>query len=169
MIVTVLQFLDQAVAKFCKLACTFLLASLFLLLGISILLRLVPLFTISGYDEIVELLFIWIVMLATVTLWRDGLLYRVAILEGLLPSRGKFVLALAINLLMFGFAVMLAWYGWRFAAASGETTPFLRLDKTYWYAAIPVCAVLMAIYSLVWLWRIVWLREDPTRDATLLS
>jgi len=164
-----LRNLDQAVAGFCKYACTIMLASLFVLLGMSIILRLVPLFTISGYDEIVEFLFIWIVMLATVTLWRDGLLYRVAILEGILPPRWKFVLAVGINLLMFGFAVMLAVYGWRFAAASGETTPFLRLDKTYWYAAIPLGAFLMAVYSLVWLWRIVWLREDPARDGTLLS
>ncbi len=164
-----LKKMDNAVAGFCKITCIIMLAALFLLLGMSIILRLVPLFTISGYDEIVELLFIWIVILATVTLWRDGLLYRVAIVEGMLPPRAKFALAVFINLLMFGFAMMLTYYGWLFAAASGETTPFLRLDKTYWYAAIPAGGFLMAIYSLVWLFRIIWLRQDPSQEITLLS
>lgn len=166
---TFLKALDRAVAGFCKVTCIAMLVILFLLLGVSIVLRLVPVFAISGYDEIVELLFIWIVMLATVTLWRDGLLYRVAIVEGMLGPRLRFALAVGINALMFAFAAMLAYYGWLFAAASGETTPFLRLDKTYWYAAIPAGGALMAIYSLVWLWRIIWLREDPARDTALLS
>ncbi len=166
---TVLRALDRFIAGFCKIGCVAMLAALFLLLGASVILRLLPLFTISGYDEIVELLFIWIVMLATVALWRDGMLYRVEVLDAMLPPRGRLVMAVLINLLMFVFAAMLVWYGWAFAMAAGETTPFLRLDKIYWYTAIPVCAALMAVYSLVWLWRILWLKEDPHRDSNLLS
>ncbi|MBL4918503.1 TRAP transporter small permease [Szabonella alba] len=164
-----LRTLDRFIAGFCKIGCVTMLAALFLLLAASVILRLLPLFTISGYDEIVELLFIWIVMLATVSLWREGMLYRVEVLDTMLPPRGRLVMAVLINLLMFGFAAMMVWYGWAFAAAAGETTPFLRLDKIYWYTAIPLCSALMAVYSLVWLWRILWLGEDPHRESNLLS
>ena len=50
------------------------------------------------------------------------------------------LLEIAINLAMLAFAVTLAVYGFDFMQMSGETTPFLRLDKAWWYAAIPFCS-----------------------------
>jgi len=169
MILGTLGALDRAVAAACKYGAIACLLGLFVLLAAAIVLRLVPLFTIAGYDEIVELLFIWLVMLTSLALWREGSLYRVVLLEDLLPRTGRRLLEVAINLVMFGFALVLAVYGYEFMAMSGETTPFLRLDKGWWYAAIPGCAVLMALYSLVWLWRLVRRGEGLETTATLIG
>lgn len=164
-----LRLADRIVAALCKGGAIACLLGLFVLLGGAIILRLVPLFTIQGYDEIVELLFIWLVMLTSLALWREGSLYRVVLVEDLLPAVARRVLEVAINLVMFGFAVTLAVYGREFMAMSGETTPFLRLDKRWWYAAIPVCGALMALYSLAWLWRVIRRGETLETTATLIG
>lgn len=164
-----MRILDHAIGLFCKYASMLLLLALFLLLGLSIILRLVPLFTMNGYDEVVELLFIWLIVLTTVALWREGVLYRVSLFENVLPQSGRLVLAVVINLAMLGFALMLSYYGWRFAAGAGETTPFLRLNKVYWYAALPAGGILMSIYSVVWLWRVIWHRKTSDQDSYLIG
>jgi TRAP-type C4-dicarboxylate transport system permease small subunit len=162
-----LSVLDRFVAGFCKAAAIACLLGLFVLLALAIVLRLLPLFTIPGYDELVELLFIWLVMLTSLALWREGVLYRVMLFEDLLPAGAKRLVEIAINLAMFGFALVLSVYGLDFAQNSGETTPFLRLDKAWFYGAIPACAALMAVYSLVWLWRVATGRGALESSATL--
>lgn len=160
----VLRGLDRTVFLACKSGAIACFLALFMLLGLAIILRLAPLFTIPGYDEIVEWLFIWLVMLTSLALWREGSLYRVVMFEEMLPPAGRKLLEIAINLAMLAFAVTLALYGFDFMRMSGETTPFLRLDKAWWYAAIPLCSALMALYSLAWLWRVI--RGEAALEST---
>jgi TRAP-type C4-dicarboxylate transport system permease small subunit len=163
----VLTGLDRLIAGACKYVAIACLLALFVLLALAIVLRLLPLFTIPGYDELVELLFIWLVMLTSLALWREGVLYRVMLFEDLLPAAAKRLVEIVINLAMLGFALVLVVYGWDFTQNSGETTPFLRLDKAWFYGAIPACAALMAVYSLVWLWRVATGRGELESSATL--
>lgn len=167
--IAALRLADRTVAALCKGGAIACLLGLFVLLGAAIVLRLVPLFTIQGYDEIVELLFIWLVMLTTLALWREGSLYRVVLFEDLLPVPMRRVLEIGLHIVMFGFALVLMVYGREFMEMSGETTPFLRLDKGWWYAAIPATAALMAVYSLVWIWRAVRRGETLESTATLVG
>jgi TRAP-type C4-dicarboxylate transport system permease small subunit len=169
MIASVFVPLDRAVAAFCKWAAILCFIALFILLGLSVIARNVTTFTIPGHDEIVELLFIWITFLTSLALWREGALYRVALFENVLSRAGQKVLEILINLCMLAFALVLVVYGWDFMLLSGETTPFLRLDRSYWYASIPFCGVLMAAYSIVWIWRIASGRGSLEKDVTLGS
>ena len=166
---TALGHIDRFVAALCKWGTILCFVALFILLGVSVIVRNVPFITIQGYDEIVELLFIWITFLASLALWREGALYRVAIIEQALPRWGQVALELAINVLMLAFAILLAYYGWEFMEQSGETTPFLRIDRVYWYAAIPFCGALMAAYSIVWIWRVLCGQGSLEKDSTLGS
>src|SRR5690606_26800339 len=119
--------------------------------------------------EVVEFLFIWIVVLTTIALWREGALYRVALLENLLPQVGQVALSIVINVIMLAFALMLVFYGWQFAANAGETTPFLRLNKIYWHAALPVGGMVMSGYSVVWIWRVIRERKTLQQDSSLIG
>jgi TRAP-type C4-dicarboxylate transport system permease small subunit len=167
--IALLKSLDRAVAVTCKTAAIACMLGIFVLLGAAILLRLMPLFTIAGYDEIIELLFIWMVMLTSLALWREGVLYRVVMLESLLPPAPRRLLEILINIAMFGFAMILVIYGVEFMQIAGETTPFLRLDKGWWYAAIPGCGALMAVYSLVWLYRVATGRGELHSTTSLVG
>lgn len=152
--IAALKAADRLVAALCKAGAVACMLGLFALLGLAIVLRLAPLFSIQGYDEIVELLFIWLVMLTSLALWREGMLYRVVMFEEMLPPAARRAVEIFINLAMLAFALVLLVYGLEFVQMAGETTPYLRFDKGWWYGAIPGCAALMAVYSLVWLVRV---------------
>ena len=160
---------DDLVGFICKWGVIGCLLGLFFLLLIAVIVRMVPVLAISGYDEVVEWLFAWMTFLGALALWREGSLYRVVMLEHLLPPLGQRILEVVINLAMLAFALTLAVYGFDFMRMSGETTPFLRLEKGWWYAAIPVCASVMALYSLVWLWRVVRGKAALDSTATLIG
>jgi TRAP-type C4-dicarboxylate transport system permease small subunit len=49
---------------------------------------------------------------------------------------------------MLVIAVMLTFVGRDFVRRSGETRPFLQIDKAWWHATIPVCGMLMWFCSV---------------------
>jgi TRAP-type C4-dicarboxylate transport system permease small subunit len=149
----VLARLDRAVAAGCRWAVIVCFLGLFVLLSLGILQRTLPLIKLSGYDELIELLFIWMTFIGSLALWREGTLYRVEALDRLLRPRARRVLAVLTNIAMLALAAILALKGWDFMREAGETTPFLQIDKVYWYAAIPVCGTLMSVYSAAGMWR----------------
>lgn len=155
---TWLQQLDQRVAwllKWTVLLCFF---GLFLLLGFGIVQRSFPDFSISGYEELIDLLFVWLGFAGTAAMWREGALYRVGAFDNIWSPRVKRGIALLIHLLMLSLLWVLVVYGSDFALNAGETTPFLQVNKIYWYVAIPLNSVIMTVYSLVAMLRL-W--QDP--------
>ncbi|WP_270935249.1 TRAP transporter small permease [Falsiroseomonas oryzae] len=151
---SLLRGVDRTVAMLCRWGVILAMLGLFVLLLVAVVGRSVPALAVSGYDEIVELLVVWLTMLGAVALWREGALYRVASLEAALPRPARRALALAQQLIMLGFALALVWWGWIFLVDSMEIAPFLGIDKGWWYAAIPIAGVPMAAYSLAGIWRI---------------
>lgn len=156
--------LDLAVARACRLCVVVCLVGLFALLVLGMVQRLVPAVHLQGYDELIELLFIWLTCPGAVALWREGSLYRVNALDRLLAPMGRRVWWIVIHLGMLAVAVALAVVGWDFVRMSGETTPYLQWDKAWWYLAIPLSGALMAIYSVAAIWRTgrgeITLRDD---------
>ncbi|MEX2520032.1 MAG: TRAP transporter small permease [Paracoccaceae bacterium] len=151
--------LDRLVFLLCKWGVIIGLAALFFLLGANVLTRTFPFITIAGYDEIVELIFAWMTFLGAVALWREGGLYKVALIAQSAPRPLRRTIDLFIRILMMALALVMTLKGAEFALYSGETTPFLRLDKSYWYAAVPVSGALMTIYSIAGLVRFAQGRE----------
>ena len=67
---TFLILLDKTIAHLLKwtvIACFF---GLFLLLGFGIIQRSFPAISVSGYDELIDLLFIWLTFAGTAALWQ---------------------------------------------------------------------------------------------------
>jgi TRAP-type C4-dicarboxylate transport system permease small subunit len=140
---------------------------LFALLTLGIVQRSVPAIKLPGHDELIELLFAWLTFMGTAALWREGSLYRVGALDRLLPSAARRAVAIAINLILLTLLWMFVIKGWEFASQSGETTPFLQVDKIWWYAAIPVSGLIMTAYHLAALWRL--LRDPMPEESTAVG
>ena len=148
-----LRAADRAVAFACKWGVVGALIGLFFLLLAGVLTRALPIVSITGYDEAVEFLFAWMTFLGAVALWREGALYNVALVLVSVPPGLRHLIEVCIKFVMLVFALVLLIKGYEFVAGSGETTPFLRLDKAYWYASIPISGFLMCIYSIAALVR----------------
>lgn len=148
-----LRIADRAVAFACKWGVIGALLGLSALLLLGVIGRFMPFLPISGYDEVVEFLVVWLTMLGAVALWREGRLYRVVMLEAMAPRAVRKGLALMHHALMLAFALVLVVKGTEFVFDSGETLPFLGIDKAYWYLALPVPGMLMVAYSVAGLVR----------------
>jgi TRAP-type C4-dicarboxylate transport system permease small subunit len=151
---TYLIQLDKTVARLLKwtvIACFF---GLFLLLAFGIVQRSFPAISVSGYDELIDLLFVWLTFAGTAALWREGSLYRVGAFDKIWSPALRRLVSIAIHVAMLFLLWILVYYGADFGFNSGETTPYLQANKIYWYVAIPLNALLMSVYSIVAILRI---------------
>ena len=116
--------LDRLLAAFLRWFVIAALAITLILITLGVIARVVPVFSMSGYDEVIEWLIAWMTFAGTIALWRQGLLFRIDLTQ-FLRSR---LMVTAVNvlsrILMLAFAIVFTWKGWQFAAGSIETMPF---------------------------------------------
>jgi TRAP-type C4-dicarboxylate transport system permease small subunit len=141
--------LDRTVAAAIRWGAILSLLAILALLSLGVLARAVPVFSMSGYDEIIELLMAWLTFLGAAALWRQGTLFRVELLELLLPPAAALWTTRLVKLVMLAFAVVFTVQGFDFTAGSLETVPFLAVSKQGWYASMPIAGALMTIYAVV--------------------
>jgi TRAP-type C4-dicarboxylate transport system permease small subunit len=148
------------------------LMAMLVLLALGIFVRLVPVFSMSGYDEVIEFLVAWTVFLGAVALWREGTLFKVELVNLLGSAPLMRVANLLARGLMLAFAIIFLVEGWKFTAGSIETMPFLFVSKQPWYAAMPVAGLLMTVYGVAgvvqwWFARQPVPAKPPTADIPI--
>ncbi|MBM3532965.1 MAG: TRAP transporter small permease [Alphaproteobacteria bacterium] len=143
-----LLLLDAWVARLLRWGLIGCVVGCLVLLAFGVAGRMVITLNLSGYHELIEILFAWGTYLGATLLWRERALLRVDFVLHLLPPALSWALNVLIELCMLTFAAMMLYYGWDFATGIFELTPFLQANKVYWYLSIPVCGSLMAAYSL---------------------
>jgi TRAP-type C4-dicarboxylate transport system permease small subunit len=127
------------------------LAGLLLLVCALIMLRL-GIFSVAleWSDEVVELLFAWMVFLGTAVVWGR----REHIVVDLVPqmlagTRASWALELLACALALTFLGVFTWQGWTFTLqARGNTSPMLTLPRPLWYAAMPLAGAMMIWHTL---------------------
>lgn len=144
-----LQLLDRA-EEFVAVG---LLAVLGLLLGVQVLLRFAFGLGYGWMEEIVRMLFIWVIFLGAVVAMRTNLHIRVEAGLMLFPARWRPALAWLGDLILFAFCIAMAWYGAQLVASTLEVE--FRLTSTglsmFWpYLIIPLSFGLQALRLALW-------------------
>lgn len=152
--------IDRWVQGAGRIAVTLALLAIMALLTFGILIRIFPVASVTGYDEIVELLMAWMTFLGAAMVWGEGSLYRVDVLIDRLPPGPGWAVGLFVRLAMLLFALVFTVEGWRVAILSAETTPFLRFPKSIAYASMPVAGLVMIAYTLAAIWRALAVRAE---------
>src|SRR4029077_1503807 len=145
----ILRALDLAVDKLLRWSVIGCVVGCFLVLALGVIGRIFTVVNQSASPEFIEILFTWGTFLGTALLWRERALLRVDFLLYMLPPTPAWILKIVIELGMLSFTALLVYYGWDFATAITEYTPFLLVNKVYWYLSIPVSGAIMMVYSLV--------------------
>lgn len=144
-----LQLLDRA-EEFVAVG---LLAVLGLLLGAQVLMRFAFGLGYGWMEEIVRMLFIWVIFLGAVVAMRTNLHIRVEAGLMLFPARWRPALAWLGDLILFAFCIAMAWYGAQLVASTLEVE--FRLTSTglsmFWpYLIIPLSFGLQALRLALW-------------------
>lgn len=122
---------------------------LFLIITLSVINRLVGLTSMGWADELIELLFAWLVFLGAARLWGEGAHFRIDMLaRRLAGTNAGRALEVSIALLGIAFIATLTWQMWQLVVTASDDSPVFAISKRYWYGVVPVAGVIMIGYSV---------------------
>lgn len=129
--------------------CGALLVVIALLMTVQVFTRYVLEQPLTWSDEIISLAFTWLCFLgAAVALKHRGHIGLTFIVE-LCPPALRRVWIAAIGLVVTGFLAVLVYAGWKMTAlVHDQLSAALEMPMSYFYAALPLSAVLMIHYEL---------------------
>ncbi|MHC4456564.1 MAG: TRAP transporter small permease [Planctomycetota bacterium] len=144
-----LSHLDRTFALIVRGVCIICLVLLLILLSGNVIFRFMPLISMGWYDEIVELLFAWLVFMGAAALWRENSHFRVEWLYTKFENRTSGdIIGLLIEALSLFFLVVMTYQGLRITLLANDWTPILKLSKRILYVDIPIAGSLMILYSV---------------------
>lgn len=137
----------EAALRWLSILCMFVLV---LLVCALVLIRFFPVFSMGWSDEVIELVFAWMVFLGTALVWRNREHITIDFVpQALAGTTAGRAIEVVAGLLALWFLAVFTWQGWLLTLqAVGNTTPMLTLPKPLWYAAIPVSGCVMIAYTL---------------------
>jgi TRAP-type C4-dicarboxylate transport system permease small subunit len=141
--------LDRVLAAVLRGVCVACIVLLFLIVTVSVVNRFGAFMSMGWADELIELLFAWLVFLGTACLWREGAHFRIDMLAQRLAGKpGGRVLEVVLGLLAIAFMATLTWQAWQLVITASDDSPVFAISKKYWYGVVPVAGVIMIGYSV---------------------
>ncbi len=142
--------LDRALATALRWICIVCMFVLVVLVSALVLIRFFPIISLGWADEIVELIFAWMVFLGTAAVWRSNEHITIDFIpQALAGTRAGRVLEGVVCLLILAFLAVFTWQGWLLTLqAVGNRTAILELPRPAWYVVVPISGVAMIGYTL---------------------
>jgi TRAP-type C4-dicarboxylate transport system permease small subunit len=148
-ILKTLSLLDRTLESTMRGICIVCLSFLLLLLAANVFFRFVTILSMGWFDEIVELLFAWLVFVGAAALWRENSHFRVDWIYAKFENRrAGDIIGLLVELLCLFFMIVMTWEGLRITLLANDWTPILKFPKRLMYVDIPIAGSLMIIYSI---------------------
>ena len=132
---------------------SFCIASLWIIVTAIVLFRFLPIFSMGWTDEIVELLFAWMVFSGAAELCRQRKHFTVDLIPNMIAgTRTGHVLSIMIQLLALVFLLVFTYEGFLLAIKATDRSPIFELPKTLWYLSLPITGAIMLGYTIRDLW-----------------
>lgn len=128
---------------------SFCIASLWIIVTAIVLFRFLPIFSMGWTDEIVELLFAWMVFIGAAELCRQRKHFTVDLIPNMIAgTRTGHVLGIVIQVLALAFLLVFTYEGALLAIQATDRSPIFEYPKTLWYLSIPVPGIIMVGYTV---------------------
>jgi len=128
---------------------SFCITSLWIIVTAIVLFRFLPIFPMGWTDEIVELLFAWMVFSGAAELCRQRKHFIVDLIPNMIAgTRTGHVLGIVIQLLALTFLLVFTYEGALLAIQATDRSPVFEYPKTLWYMSIPISGIIMVGYTL---------------------
>ena len=124
-------------------------AVLWILITAIVIFRIVPIMSMGWSDEIVELMFAWMIFLCSADLCRQRKHFVVDLIPNLLAGTGagRF-LGAVLNLLALAFLLVFTYQGIWLSIMATDRSPYFEWPKFLWYGSIAVSGVIMTGYTI---------------------
>ena len=121
-----------------------------LLISANVFVRFVPIVSLHWFDEIIELLYAYLVFYGSAALWISHEHFGVGdwIEKRISNIRMRYVYRMTIELLVLCFALIFFYYSLRLTMLARDVTNVFAIPKRVLYSCLPVSGAIMVLYSI---------------------
>jgi TRAP-type transport system small permease protein len=145
-----LKRIDAMLLKALKIITITSLVLLTILISANVFVRFIPVMSLHWFDEIIELLFAYLVFYGAAALWitRDHFSVGDWIGKRIEGARARHLYRLIVELMVLAFVVIFFYYSLRLTILAQDVTNVFAIPKRILYSCLPVSGALMIIYSI---------------------
>jgi TRAP-type C4-dicarboxylate transport system permease small subunit len=161
--IAILMKIDTVVTAALKWLTVALFLALTLIVTANVLLRIFPITSLHWTDEIVEMCFAGLVFYGAAGVWMAKGNFSVGDWIGKFAKneRAKNAYRLLLELIVLGFACILLYYSLNLTLRAREASSVFQIPKKVFYSCMPISALIMCAYSLVYVARAAILTLNP--------
>jgi TRAP-type C4-dicarboxylate transport system permease small subunit len=121
-----------------------------LLISANVFVRFVPVASLHWFDEIIELLYAYLIFYGAAALWISHEHFGVGdwIEKRIKNIRMRYGYRMIIELFVIGFVVIFFYYSLRLTVLARDVTNVFAIPKRVLYSCLPVSGAIMIIYSI---------------------
>jgi TRAP-type transport system small permease protein len=145
-----LKSIDKVILKVLKVVTITSFVFLTILISANVFVRFFPIVSLHWFDEIIELLYAYLVFYGAAALWISREHFGVGdwIEKRIGNIRMRHVYRLVIELLVVCFVVVFFYYSLRLTLLARDVTNVFAIPKRVLYSCLPISGFVMIIYSL---------------------
>jgi TRAP-type C4-dicarboxylate transport system permease small subunit len=149
-IMGLLKSMDKVILKTLKVVTITSFVFLTLLISANVFVRLFPVVSLHWFDEIIELLYAYLVFYGAAALWISREHFGVGdwIENRIGDIRMRHVYRLVIELLVVCFVVVFFYYSFSLTLLARDVTNVFAIPKRVLYSCLPISGFVMIIYTL---------------------
>jgi TRAP-type transport system small permease protein len=123
---------------------------LMILVTANVIVRIFPFVSLHWFDEIIELLYAYLVFYGAAALWvlRGHISVGDWIEKSIASTRLRCLYRMFIEVLVLGFAAVFFYYSLRLTLLALDVTNVFAIPKRVLYSCMPVAGAIMVIYSV---------------------
>ena len=145
-----LAFIDRMILKALKVVTIVSFIFLTILITANVIVRFFPVVSLHWFDEIIELLYAYLVFYGAAALWilRGHISVGDWIEKSIGNPRLRHLYRAFIELMVLAFAAVFFYYSLRLTILALDVTNVFAIPKRVLYSCMPVAGAIMVIYSL---------------------
>lgn len=148
--ISFLKSMDKVILKTLKAITITCFVFLTILISANVFVRFVPVASLHWFDEIIELLYAYLVFYGAAALWISHGHFGVGdwIEKRICNLRMQYVFRMTIELLVLCFALIFFYYSLRLTILARDVTNVFAIPKRVLYSCLPVSGAIMILYSI---------------------
>ncbi len=167
-LIKALQYGDRVVLSILKIITIICFILLTILISANVFVRFVPVASLHWFDEIIELLYAYLVFYGSAAIWitREHFSVGPWIEAKIIKNdRSRHVFRMVLELLSLVFVCILFYYSLRLTVIANDVTNVFAIPKRILYSCLPISAIIMVLSSIGHIFREFVIVIEPGREA----